>query len=88
MSRAPSSAITKRLSAEGSVRLPTLCVTQEHLQIILALSETYSEEVNQVRAEVREARQGAPDEVPARMPASDPRTDLDAAWAAFEQLRG
>ena len=88
MSRARSFTVAKCLSAEGCVRLPPRWVKQEDLEMILAISEIYSEEVNQVRTEVREARQGATDEVPAKMPASDPRTDLDAAWAAYEKLRG
>ena len=88
MSRAPSSTVAKRLRAEGYVRLPPRWVKREDLHMILALSEICSEEVNQVRTDVREARQGAPDKVPADVPASDPRTDLDAAWEAFEKFRG
>lgn len=65
-------AASDRLRAAGFVRLPPLWVRGEDMPAIHAMAHRHAETVNAIRHE---------DD-------ADPRSDMDAAWAAFERERG
>lgn len=83
------SPIAQVLRAEGFIPLPRLWVPASEMEDILKIAKKHGDRVNAIRGELRAqlaVSAGAVD--PRSETRSDPKTDRDAAWAAYEQGRG
>ena len=74
------SPIAQVLRAHGFVPLPRLWVPASEMETILKIAKKHGDRVNAIRGEIRAS-------LPVPGSVSDPKTDRDAAWAAYEQAR-
>lgn len=78
------SSVSLRLRAEGFVPLPRLWVKAEAIPEIHVISSRYTSEVNRIRAEIH----GGKGPAKPVNPIEQAKKDKEAAWAAYEKLRG
>lgn len=81
--------VGENLRAAGFIPLPPLWVRPDDIRAIKEIAHQYADEVNGIRALVRDHNallQKAVKELPTKI-AADPKTDVDAAWEAYEQSR-
>lgn len=95
-----SSPIAAALRAAGFVPLPRLWVRGDDIPLVHQITDRYKDEINDIRHRTRNALPESvwidnqpvdvliPEPVSDGGPKADPKLDKDAAWAAFEKLRG
>ena len=86
--------VSEALRDAGFILMPDLWIRPEDMPALKALAEPYADQVNEVRAQVRQKNQELLDirsrEIQKAKEAEklvDPKDDKEAAWAAYEKAR-
>lgn len=77
---APNSTLADTLRAAGYVKLPSLWIRAQDMPLVHELAHHVKPQINAIRTEVRLAKE-------AEQKKTDPKESLDAAWAAYEQMK-